>query len=218
MHSSAISFAIHSRFKRLFKKKEGIGLVKVFVGWVLLVIGFIAFYNLWPRSIDLPKIGTVEGWSLTEVSGKDVSTSKKPKLVTFFFTNCPDICPSTMWQLKDLEQIMKERGVLEEEYLIVNVTLDPKYDTVERILQYKEMFGITSPNWYFFRGSEVETKKFTHYFNFFYEREEGGFVTHSTSMFVVDTNDQIRASHDMAIGNTRVNLEQIADHLQQLLH
>ena len=36
-------------------------------------------------------------------------------------------------------------------------------------------------------------------------------------MYVVDSNDQIRAYHDMAIGKKRVNIEEIANHLQQLL-
>lgn len=191
--------------------------MKVFISVVSLVIGFTAFYLFWPKSIELPKIGSVEEWTLNEVSGEDVSIQKKPKLITFFFTNCPDVCPTTMWDLQDLQQLMKEKGISEDKYLILAVTLDPAYDTEERITQYKGIFGITSPSWLFFRGSEEETKKFTQYFNFFYDKNEGGFVTHSTSMYIVDSDDQIRAHHDMAIGNKRVNIEGIADHLQQLL-
>lgn len=190
--------------------------MKVFVGILLLVIGFTAFYFLWPKSIDLPKIGTVKEWNLTEVSGEDISIQEKPKLITFFFTNCPDICPTTMWDLKDLQQLMKEKGISEDEYIILAVTLDPEYDTNERIIQYKDLFEITSSNWLFFRGSEEETKTFTQYFNFFFEKNQEGFVTHSTSMYVVDSNDRIRAHHDMAMGNKRVNIEEIADHLQML--
>lgn len=201
----------------LIEETEGRVLVRLFVGVLLIVFGFTAFYFLWPKSIDLPKIGTVKEWALTEVSGKDVSTQKKPKLITFFFTNCPDVCPTTMWDLKDLQQLMNEKGISEDEYLILAVTLDPEYDTEERIIQYKEIFDINSPNWLFLRGSEGETKKFTQYFNFFYEKNEGGFVTHSTSMYIVDSTDQIRAHHDMAIGRKRVNIEEIADHLQKLL-
>ena len=185
---------------------------------VLLVIGFIAFYSFWPQSINLPKIGTVEEWNLTEMNGKDVSIQEKPKLVTFFFTNCPDICPTTMWDLKDLQQLMKEKGISEDEYLILAFTLDPEYDTGERIKQYKEIFGITSSNWLFLRGSDEEVKKFTQYFNFIYEKNQEGFVTHSTSMYVVDSNDHIRSHHDMAIGEKRVNIEKIADHLDQLIN
>ena len=88
----------------------------------------------------------------------------------FFFTNCPDICPKTMWDLKDLQQLMRDKGIADDQYEILSVTLDPEYDTNVRIIQYKEMFEITSPNWLFLRGSEEETEKFTRYFNFFYEK------------------------------------------------
>ncbi len=191
--------------------------MKVFAGVVVIVIGFMVFYFLWPQSISLPKMGTVKEWSLTEVNGKEVSVQRKPKLITFFFTNCPDVCPTTMWDLKDLQQLMNEKGISDDQYLILSVTLDPDHDTNERIMQYKEVFEITSPNWVFLRGSEEETKKFTQNFNFIYDKNEDGFVTHSTSMYVVDSNEQIRAHHDMAIGEKRVNIEDIATHLQQLI-
>jgi len=192
--------------------------VKVFVSVVLFVIGFLVFNSLWPQSIDLPKIGAVKEWTLTEVSGNDISTKNKPKLITFFFTNCPDVCPTTMWDLEDLQQLMKEKGISKDEYLILAVTLDPEYDTEDKIIQYKEIFEITSSNWLFLRGSEEETKKITRNFNFFYEKSQDGIITHSTSMYVVDSNDQIRAHHDMAIGEKRVNIEKIADHLDQLIN
>lgn len=193
--------------------------MKVIGSVILLVIGFIAFYFLWPQSIDLPKIGTVKEWPLTEVDKgvDDVSIQEKPKLVSFFFTNCPDICPMTMWDLIDLQQLMREKGISNDRYIVLSVTLDPEYDTDERIIQYKEVFGISSPNWVFLRGAEEETKKFTQYFNFVYEKNEEGFVTHSTSMYIVDSNDHIRAHHDMAIGKKSVNIEEIANHLEMLI-
>lgn len=190
--------------------------MKEFAIVVLLVFGFIAAFYSWPKSIDLPNIGEVEEWTLAEVSG-DMSMEKKPKLISFYYTNCPDICPTTMVDLKELQQLMKEKGISEDQYIILSVTLDPEYDTNERILQYKELFEISSTNWLFLRGSEEETEKFTQNFNFFYGKNQEGFLTHSTSMYIVDSHDQIRAHHDMAIGKKRVNIEEIANHLQQLI-
>lgn len=204
----------------MIEKKEWGSLLKAFIGGSVLVLGFIVFYFLWPKSIDLPIIGTVKEWPLTEVGtdGDDVSFQKKPKLVTFYFTNCPDICPTTMWDLKELQQLLREKGISDDRYIVLSITLDSEYDTDERIIQYKEMFGISSPNWLFLRGSMEETKEFTQYFNFLYEKNKDGFVTHSTSMYIVDSNGKIRANHDMAIGEKRVNIEEIADHLEQLVN
>lgn len=191
--------------------------MKIIRSIVLLVIGFIVLYFFWPQSIDLPKLGTVKEWPLDEEeNGQDFQD--KPKLVSFFFTNCPDICPMTMWDLIELQELMREKGITDDRYIILSVTLDPEYDTDERINQYKELFGISSPNWLFSRGSLEDTKKFTQYFNFYYEKDEDGFVTHSTSMYIVDSTNTIRAHHDMAIGKKRVNIEEIANHLESLLN
>ena len=191
--------------------------MKIVRNIVLVVIGFIALYFFWPQSIDLPKLGTVKEWSLTE-DGNGQDFQDKPKLISFFFTNCPDICPMTMWDLMELQELMREKGITDDRYIILSVTLDPEYDTDERINQYKELFDISSPNWLFSRGSLEDTKKFTQYFNFYYEKNEDGFVTHSTSMYIVDSKNNIRAHHDMAIGKKRVNIEEIANHLESLIN
>ena len=190
--------------------------MKIIRSIVLLVIGFLALYFFWPQSIDLPKLGTVKEWPLT-ADGNGQDFQDKPKLLSFFFTNCPDICPMTMWDLIELQELMREKGITDDRYIVLSVTLDPEYDTDERISQYKELFGISSPNWLFLRGSLEDTKKFTQYFNFYYEKNEDGFVTHSTSMYIVDSNNYIRAHHDMAIGKKRVNIEEIANHLEMLI-
>lgn len=191
--------------------------MKAVVSVILVAIGFMAVYIFWPQSIDLPKMGTVKEWRMVDTSGADMPKLDKPKLVTFFYTNCPDICPTTALDLKDLQQLMKEKGISEDEYLILSVTLDPTFDTSERIQQYKHAFTISSTNWLFLRGSEEVTKEFTQYFNFAYDINDDGFITHSTSMYLVDQNDQIRAHHDMAIGDKRVNNEVIANHLIELI-
>ncbi len=215
MHLLVTSFDI--RLKHKFKGDRRDLEMKAFVAVILVVIGFMAIYIFLPQSIDLPKMGAVKEWRLVDSSGDDIPNLGKPKLVTFFYTNCPDICPTTTLDLKDLQQIMKEKGVSEDQYLIVSVTLDPTFDTNERIQRYKSAFNISSSNWLFLRGSEEVTKEFTQYFTFAYDINEDGFITHSTSMYLVDQNDQIRAHHDMAIGDKRVNSEVIASHLLQLL-
>lgn len=190
---------------------------KPFMTLVLIAIGFLVFQLLWPTTINLPKIGAVDEWPLTEVSGNETSIRNKPKIIAFFYTNCPDICPTTMMDLKDVQQLLKDKGISENQYVIVAVTLDPLHDTKEKINQYKDAFGISSTNFLFLRGTEKETKKFTQDFNFTYKQNQNGFLTHSTSMYVVDSTNQIRALHDMAIGEKRVNIEEVVNHLIQLI-
>ncbi len=154
---------------------------------------------------------------MQEVSGSDFSLEGKPMLVAFFYTKCPDICPFTMQDLKKLQQALAEKGISENQYGILSVTLDPAFDTAPVILQYKEAFGITSPNWLFLRGSEQETENYARQFNMVYEKSEEGVITHSTSMYIVDAGGQIRAVHEMASGTERVDIEKTTEHLIQLI-
>ena len=184
---------------------------------ILLIGGILSVYFLWPESAGLPTIGSITEWELKEVGTGEEPVHDKPKLITFFYTNCPDICPTTMLDLQDFQQSMKEEGIAEDQYLILSITLDPSYDTKERILQYKEAFGISSPNWLFLTGTDEEIRRFAKSFNFVYEKNEDGFLTHSTSMYVVDSEDQIRSHHDMALGDKEVNTEEIVSHFIKLL-
>ncbi|WP_233192305.1 SCO family protein [Sporosarcina sp. P26b] len=184
---------------------------------MMLPIIFVILYAMWSKAVELPKIGEVTEWPFTEVGGNETNFQGKPKLVTFFYTKCPDVCPTTMWDLTALQEVMKDRGISQDEYFIIAITVDPEYDTKEKIVRYKELFNIEDPNWLFFRGTEETTKEFSKYLNFYYDRNEDGFVTHSTSMYIVDGQDLVRAHHNMATGKNSVAIEEIANHLQQLI-
>lgn len=123
----------------------------------------------------------------------------------------------TIWDLKKLQQLMEEKGYTEEDYQLLAVTVDPEYDTNQIIEEYKAVFDITENNWLFLRGSLEETKKLTKSVQFYYEKDSNGFVTHSTTLYVLDSNDRVRALHDMAVGNKRVNVEEVVKHLQMLI-
>lgn len=184
---------------------------------IILAIGLLWLYIFWPISTTLPILGTVTGWNLETVWPEEAVSREQPKLVSFFYTNCPDICPTTMIDLQNLQQAMTDNGISKDQYQIVSVTLDPSSDSKERILQYREAFGITNSNWLFLRGSEEEIKSFTREFNFVYKKNEDGFLTHTISMYVVDSKDQIRSRHDMAVGDKEVNIDEIVSHLKQLI-
>ncbi|WP_233191558.1 SCO family protein [Sporosarcina sp. P18a] len=184
---------------------------------LMLPIVFLVLYAMWSKAVELPKIGKVAEWPFTEVGENKTNFQGKPKLVTFFFTKCPDVCPTTMLDLTALQEVMEDRGISQDKYFIIAITVDPEYDTEDKIVQYKKLFNIEDPNWLFFRGTEESTKAFSNYLNFYYDKNEDGFVTHSTSMYIVDDKDSIRAQHNMATRKNKVAIEEIANHLQQLI-
>ena len=67
-------------------------------------------------------------------------------MVFFGFTNCPDICPTTLATLNDTYSKMKDSE--KERLQIVMISLDPERDTVETLAQYvpyfnEEFIGVT---------------------------------------------------------------------------
>ncbi|NMY52489.1 SCO family protein [Pseudomonas sp. WS 5011] len=98
---------------------------------VLLDAGIV----LLPQSRNLPEL------SLTNQDGQTVAVDQLKdqwSLLFFGYTFCPDICPATLAQLRQLQ------GQLPPETLaklrIVLVTVDPHRDTPEQLKKYLEYF------------------------------------------------------------------------------
>lgn len=60
-------------------------------------------------------------------------------IVFFGFTNCPDICPTTLAVLNDTYSKMKESE--KEKLQVVMISLDPERDTVEALADYVPYFN-----------------------------------------------------------------------------
>ncbi len=100
---------------------------------------------LLPQSRELPEL------TLNNVDGQPQAlTSLKGKwtLVFFGYTFCPDICPTTLAQLRQLNGLLpaETRSQLQ----ILMVSLDPHRDTPEKLKQYLGFFdpaylGLTGP-------------------------------------------------------------------------
>jgi protein SCO1/2 len=66
----------------------------------------------------------------------DTDLRGAPFLVFFGYTHCPDICPTTLFQLS---QVLKALGP-EAKIKVLFVTVDPDRDTPELMQQYAESF------------------------------------------------------------------------------
>lgn len=73
----------------------------------------------------------------------------KWSILFFGFTNCPDICPTTMQTLKHVKAKIEQRG-LWHNYQTIMVSVDPERDTTARLASYvpyfdPEFIGISGP-------------------------------------------------------------------------
>lgn len=91
--------------------------------------------------------------SLTDHTGKLRSMNDfKGKVVVLFFgyTHCPDVCPTTM---SDLKQTMKLLGDKADDVQVLFVTVDPERDTQEVLAQFVPGFD---PRFIGLRGTVEE--------------------------------------------------------------
>lgn len=131
---------------------------------------------------------------LTDHTGKPRTMDDfKGKAIALFFgyTHCPDVCPTTM---ADLKQTMKLLGPRADEVQVLFVTLDPKRDTQEVLAQFVPSFDARFIG---LRGSEEEIAATAAVFKIYAKKVEaqgqsGYTIDHSAGMYIFDKNGKIR--------------------------
>ena len=115
----------------------------------------------------------------------------KVTLLFFGYTQCPDVCPTT---LAELAQIKKELGAEGERIQGVFVTVDPERDTPEVLKAYVTSFD---PSFIALRGSPEQTAAAAKEFKVFYAKVNGktpGSYTmdHTAASYVLDAQGRLR--------------------------
>ena len=90
--------------------------------------------------LDKPRI--FSDFELTDHRGEvfNIDRFRDTWTIVFFgFTNCPDICPTTLAVLNDTYSKMKESE--KEKLQVVMISLDPERDTVEALADYVPYFN-----------------------------------------------------------------------------
>ncbi len=76
-------------------------------------------------------------------------------VVSFIYTNCPDICPLTTARIAQVEE--KLGGLMGRDFFLVSMTVDPVRDTPQRLKEFAESFG-AGPGWLFLTGRPEDIK------------------------------------------------------------
>jgi protein SCO1/2 len=101
--------------------------------------------------ILLPQSRTVPDMAMTNQDGQAVSLSDlkgKWTLLFFGYTFCPDICPTTLAQLRQIKSELPKDAV--SNLRVVLVSVDPNRDTPQQLKQYlgyfdKDFVGLSAP-------------------------------------------------------------------------
>lgn len=188
--------------------------------WFLsLIVGTLLIYVFWPSHNELPNLKSVDPFVAENLKMEEYHfDNDKVKVVAFFYTNCPDICLFTFVDLQELQDDLQTRNLFGDKVEIVTITLDPEVDTNERLVEYSHTFGVDPTGWQVLRTSLLNTKEIADDFQMTFKKVSGDFMAHRTTMFLVDSNNQIRATYSMADSSARVDLEKIKQDINSLLN
>jgi len=146
------------------------------------------------KMIVFPSAKPIKHINFTSHQGQTFNQTQfngKWSIVFFGFTNCPDICPTTMQTLKQVKQDLSEKS-LWQNYQVVMVSVDPETDTPERLANYVPFFDSE------FTGivSNIEkTTEFAKQLGILFikrEKQERDFyeVDHSASLILINPKGQ----------------------------
>ncbi|UZE23917.1 SCO family protein [Pseudomonas sp. B21-056] len=104
--------------------------------------------------ILLPQARTLPDVKMTDQDGQSVAVNElkgKWSLLFFGYTFCPDICPTTLAQLRQIKSELPPAAM--DKLQIVLVSVDPNRDTPKQLKQY---LGYFDPQFKGFTASSVE--------------------------------------------------------------
>ena len=171
--------------------------------WVLVGFALLAFAFLMLRPAPRPtvqsqplQLSSIGGpFTLTGSDGKPFASSSlagKPYAIFFGFTQCPDVCPTTLARMVRLRQ---QLGAGDRPFEILFVTVDPKRDGPAEVGKYAELFdspvtGLT--------GSPAQIEQAKKQFGIFSQQVpdgSGGYsVDHTATVLLFDRQGKFTAT------------------------
>ena len=144
------------------------------------------------RSTDITGAEYGRALELADTRGqvRHLADFRGKAVVLFFgFTQCPDVCPTT---LADLAGVLKALGPDAERVQVLFVTLDPERDTPEVLGRYVSAFD---PRFIALRGDLPATQRVAKDFKIFFEKRKQGAsytIDHSAQSYVIDAQGRLR--------------------------
>ena len=134
--------------------------------------------------------------ALTRAGGTEFSLREaRGKVVALFFgyTSCPDVCPTTLAELK---QALDGVGEKADQVQVLFVTVDPQRDTPERVQEYVNHFH---PDFIGLSGSEQELAKVWNDYGVFRQVADSTsaaeyIVDHTARVTLIDQEGNLRVS------------------------
>jgi protein SCO1/2 len=164
-------------------------------------------------AIDITGANIGPDYQLSYSDGKPASLRDfKGKYVMLFFgfTQCPDVCPTTLARASEIKRLLGADG---DKLQVVFVTVDPERDTGPLLAEYMRAFD---PSFVAVRGNLEQTAKAAKDFKIFYRKVPSGSsytMDHTALTYLFDANGKIR----LAVKHEQT-AQQVAADVRLLMH
>ncbi|CAN7613677.1 SCO family protein [Bosea sp. LjRoot90] len=135
-------------------------------------------------------------FSLTDHTGRKVTQADyqgKPTLVFFGFTHCPEVCPTTLFELTTL---LGKLGAEADRLNVLFVTVDPERDRPAQLALYLQSFD---PRIVGLSGSQEEVDAALKAYKAYAKRlptADGYTMDHTASVYLMDAEGRFRSLID----------------------
>ncbi|MGB8433445.1 MAG: SCO family protein [Burkholderiales bacterium] len=163
---------------------------------ILLALGLVACGPQQPQFNNTDITGADYGKSLqlADQNGKvrTLADFKGSAVLVFFgYTQCPDVCPTTLAEMKAVKTLLGEDS---KRLQVLFVTVDPERDTAELLGQYMAAFD---PTFLGLHGDAEATAKVAKDFKVFYQKVPGSTpdtysMDHSAGSYIFDPQGRLR--------------------------
>lgn len=145
-------------------------------------------------SVDITGVDYARDFDLTDHNGQQRHLGDfAGKVVVMFFgyTQCPDVCPTTMTEMSAIKKALGKDG---ERLQVLFVTVDPERDTPELLKAYMENF---EPSFLALRTTPEKLVALTRDYKIYYKKVEGSTpsaytMDHSAGSYLYDPKGKLR--------------------------
>ena len=179
--------------KRSFARRYAFPLV--LFGLCVILGAYLLWNSLSGGGSKLTDQGPAADFTYTDIDGKPVTMSEengKVRLVYFFYSNCPDVCPPTTFMMSQVQNQLKDEGKFGSQVEFLSITIDPTRDTPEALKTFGDKFNADYTGWKFLRGDEAETADLAKKYNLLVQKDNEGNFGHSNLIVLVDKKGHIR--------------------------
>ncbi len=201
--------------------------ILIFSLWVLVMLITIVVWRnyitppprelaavLWPEPKTLTAIDMVDQdgnrFNLNSLKGKW-------SFVFFGYTSCPDICPTTLAVLAQVEKILRQDDEIRSDSQVIFITVDPNRDTIEKLANYIKFF---SSEFIALTGNKASIDDIARQFNAGYiiepADESGSYlVSHTSAIFLTADNANLVGA--FSIPHNPANIAALYKEIRSLL-